>query len=172
MKKLLFIIITCGIALAGYSQATQTQMGNLAVDANTTFGTIGGSALGGTGFLLNNIDGTTIWNIGGEAGYFLQDNLAAKVGLGFGDFDGSTIFSYKIGVKYYVNGMIPAQIDFWGQSGDDFFPADKPTFIGIQAGYAFFIGEIVSFEPSLRYNISMNDFDNIFQIQTGFSVFF
>ena len=65
------------------------------------------------------------------------------------------------------------QVDYTGQSGDDFFGGENPSYLGLQGGYAFFLGEMVSIEPSLRYNLSLNSdfFDDIFQIQIGFSIF-
>ena len=69
---------------------------------------------------------------------------------------------------------VPFQVDFSSQSGDDFFGEEKPSYLGLQGGYAIFIGDMVSIEPTLRYNISLNSdyFENIFQVQIGFSIFF
>ena len=152
-----------------------TDEGKFVIDANTTLGSIGGISIGGggTSFLLTTSEGTTIWNVGAEVGYFVIDDLAIKVGLGYGDFDGMSLVSYKFGAKYYVVGSIPIQVDFSGQGGEDFFGSEKPSYLGFQAGYAFFIGDMVSLEPALRYSLSLNsdNYDNIFQIQIGFSIF-
>lgn len=175
MKKLALVFIALGLSSYAFSQNEQTMKGGVVIDANTTLGSIGGIGLGGSGtsFLLTSSDGTTIWNIGAEIGYFAADNLAIKIGFGFGDFDGSSIISYKFGAKYYVTGSIPIQIDFSGQGGDDFFGDEKPSYLALQGGYAFFLGDMVSLEPSLRYNITTNSdsYENLFQVQMGFSIF-
>lgn len=174
MKNFLIVIVVLGITINVFAQGEQTQKGSVVIEANTNVGSIGGILGGnGTGFLLSTSDGTTIWNIGGELGYFTAENFAIKVGFGYGDFDGFTLVSYKIGGKYYVEGKIPFQVDYTGQSGDDFFSGENPSYLGLQGGYAFFLGEMVSIEPSLRYNLSLNSdfFDDIFQIQIGFSIF-
>lgn len=158
-----------------------TAKGNVVIDANTTIGSYGGFFGGsGTSFFLSSSDGTTIWNIGAEIGFFVADNLAIKLGLGYGSikFEGSdgssNLFSYKLGLKYYIVSKVPFQVDYSGQSGEDFFGDEKPSYLGLQAGYAFFIGDMVSIEPALRYNLSLNSdsSENIFQVQVGFSIFF
>ena len=151
-----------------------TAKGNVVVDANTTLGSIGGIlGGGGTSFLLTSVDGTTFWNIGAELGFFVIDDLALKFGFGFGDYDGSNLVSYKLGAKYYVGGNIPFQADYSGQGGEDIFGTEKPSYLGIQGGYAFFIGDMVSLEPALRYSLSLNSdfYENMFQVQIGFSIF-
>ena len=174
MKRLLIALMAMGISLSLCAQNEQTQKSSFLIEANTTIGSIGGIIGGnGTSFLLSSADGTTFWSIGAEMGYFVIENFAIKAGMGYGDFDGSSIFSYKIGGKYYVAGNFPFQVDYSGQSGDDFFGGDNPSYLGFQGGYAFFLGEMVSIEPALRYNLSLksDSFENIFQVQIGFSIF-
>jgi len=172
MKKLL---ISAALLFLCFTSYAQTEEGTIMIEANTSFASIGG-LLGssGTGFNLSVVDGTTIWNIGGEAGYFVSDQFAIKLGLGFGDFDGASLFSFRVGGKYYAANKVPLQVDITNQSGEDIFGSENPTYLGLQAGYAIFIGESkrVSIEPSLRYNISINEvFEDILQLQAGFSIF-
>ena len=174
MKNILIVLMVLGISINLHAQNEHIQEGNVVIEANTTVGSIGGILGGpGTSFLLLSSDGATIWNIGGEVGYFIAENIALKAGLGYGDFDGATFVSYKIGGKYYAGGQFPLQVDFSGQSGDDFFGGENPSYLAFQGGYAFFLGSMVSLEPSLRYNISLNSdfFEDIFQVQIGFSIF-
>jgi hypothetical protein len=180
MKKIILVLMVMSISFYAASQDEQvangghTDKGKFVIDANTTLGSIGGIIGGsGTSFLLSSVDGTTIWNIGAEVGYFVIDDLAIKVGFGYGDLDGSSIVSYKFGAKYYAIGSIPIQIDFSGQGGEDIFGTETPSYLGLQAGYAIFIGDMISIEPALRYNLSLNSdfYENIFQIQMGFSIF-
>ena len=174
MKNILIVIMLVGISINLCAQNEHTQEGNVVIEANSTIGSIGGILGGsGTSFLLSSSDGTTIWNIGAEVGYFVVENLAIKAGFGYGDYDGSGIVSYKIGGKYYIVGKFPIQVDYTGQSGDDFFGGENPSYLGFQGGIAFFLGDMVSIEPSIRYNLSLNSdsFENIFQAQIGFSIF-
>ena len=110
-----------------------------------------------------------------------MDNLAVKLGLGYNSFNrgaGSTSgFAYKIGAKYYIMGNIPVQVDYAGGSGDNYKngAGDTPSYLGLQAGYAVFLGENVSIEPGIRYNNSMNKNyspDSAFQVRVGFALHF
>ena len=156
------------------SNGGQTSKGKYLIEANTNFGAAHGS---NTGFGLTSVDGDTGYNLGLEGGYFVMDNLAIKAGLGYGDASSEDsvdgMFSYKLGAKYYVNGMIPVQVDFNGASGNDV----SPMFLGLQGGYAIFLGQNVSIEPGLRYDFGMNedagdgDF-NPFSLRVGFALHF
>ena len=181
MKKIILITMLLGFSLGTYAQDEQvangghTDKGKFVIDANTTLGSIGGIGIGGggTSFLLTSVEGTTIWNIGAEVGYFVIDDLAIKAGFGYGDLYGRSLVSYKFGAKYYAASSILIQIDLSGQGGKDYFFTVKPSYLGFQAGYAFFIGDMVSLEPALRYSLSLNsdNYENIFQLQMGFSIF-
>ena len=181
MKKLILVFMVMSFSFYALSQdeqsedRTHTDKGKFVIDANTTLSSIGGISIGGggTSFLLTSVEGTTIWNIGAEVGYFVIDDFTIKVGFGYGDVDGSSLVSYKFGAKYYATSSIPIQIDFSGQGGEDIFGTEKPFYLGLQAGYAIFIGDMVSLEPALRYSLSLNsdNYENIFQIQVGFSIF-
>lgn len=182
MKKLL---LSAAIAVLGLSQVNaqdeavggQTSKGKWLIEANTGF-TAGGEAgyiqhTANTGFGLLSVDGTTIWSVGAEGGYFLMDDLAVKAGLGYTDYDGSSVFSYKLGAKYYIISKIPVQIDVNGSSidGND----ENPLWLGLQGGYAIFLGENVSIEPGLRYSHSLNeDFtdESLFELRIGFALHF
>ncbi|MBZ0328375.1 MAG: hypothetical protein K8F54_12260 [Altibacter sp.] len=178
MKKLLFMaaLAVFGLSSNSYAQGDdsgggQTDQGSWLIEANTGFGEAAG---GGTGIYLRSIDGTTAWNIGFDAGYFIIDDLALKGGLGYGDSgqDGvDGMFGWKFGAKYYIIGMIPVGADVNGASGNGF----SPMWVGIQAGYAWFITDSVSVEPGLRYGLGMNedagdgDF-NQFSFNVGFAI--
>lgn len=181
MKKLLL----SAIALAAFTftataqddaaNGGQTSEGKWLIEANTGFGA-GHPA--GTAIYFESEDGNTSFNLGLEGGYFIMDDLAIKAGLGFGSFkaDGAdesiSNFSYKIGAKYYVSGMIPVQIDFNGSSLKD--AEENPSYVGLQGGYAIFLGNNVSIEPGLRYDMSLNDdfFESVFQVNIGFALHF
>ncbi|MBP0905561.1 hypothetical protein ACFSKN_16830 [Mariniflexile gromovii] len=181
MKKLL---LSAAIAVLGLSQVNaqdavgggQTAKGKILIEANTGFGGIentGNSS--NTGFGLYSIDGTTIWSIGAEGGYFVMDDLAVKLGLGYNDYDGASSFTYKLGAKYYIVSKFPVQIDVTGASSDDYFGDETPLWLGLQGGYAWFVGNNVSIEPGIRYNHSLNeDFtdESVFEFRIGFALHF
>ncbi|APY06976.1 hypothetical protein BWZ20_01095 [Winogradskyella sp. J14-2] len=181
MKKL-FLAAFAVFAFASVSaqdgdSSSALTKGSWLVEANTGFG---GGATGAahrstTSFGLTSIDGTTIWSIGGEAGYFVMDDLAIKLGLGYNDFDGASSFSYKLGAKYYIASQFPVQLDFTGASGDDVFGDESPLWLGIQGGYAWFVADNISIEPGLRYNHSLNeDFtdEGVLELNIGFALHF
>ena len=169
MKKL----ITLGaFALFGAMQAQEnsgaTSKGKWVVETNA--GTPMHLYGGGTGFLLTSADGDTIWNVGAEGGYFVSDNLAVKAGLGYGDYFGSGIFSYRVGLQYYINGKFPVAADFSGISADD----DNLNWLGLEGGYAWFVASNVAITPKVRYNFTLdeNKSASTFQGLIGFSLFF
>lgn len=173
MKKI--ILAAIAVMTVGFASAQeQTKKGKYLIEGNTSFG---GNGLGNTGFALSSEDGTTSWNIGAEGGYFVMDNLAVKAGLGYGDtgadYGGST-FSYKVGAKYYVINKIPFEVSYTGASVKD--ADENPSYLGIQGGYAWFIGNNISIEPGLRYNLTLNDNygtgKDVLQFNIGFALHF
>lgn len=173
MKTRKIILMILAVFAFGFVNAQeQTAKGKWLIEANT-----GNAMLGSTGFSFSSSDGSNQYNLGLDGGYFVADNLALKAGLGFGgykdDFDDSTIFSYRLGAKYYVKGMIPLTLDLTGASIKD--SVENPMWLGIGAGYAIFLGSNVSIEPGVRYNHSLNeDYSDkgIFQVNVGFALHF
>jgi len=146
----------------------QTSKGKWLIEANT-----GNAVLGTTGIYFTSQDGESTFNVGLDGGYFVMDDLAVKAGLGYGtnSLTDISVFSYRLGAKYYVKSMIPVTLDFTGASIED--ANENPLWLGIGAGYAWFIGDHVSIEPGLRYNVSLNeDFtdEGIFQFNIGFAI--
>ena len=182
MKKtfLLAAFAVLGLSQVNAQEASnggQTSKGKWLIEANTGFSA--GGEIGfvqhtaNTGFGLYSIDGQTAWSIGTEGGYFVMDDLAVKAGLGYSDLDYTTVFSYKVGAKYYVISKIPFQVDLNGASIKD--SNENPLWLGLQGGYAIFLGENVSIEPGLRYSVSLNqDFydKGIFEARIGFALHF
>ncbi len=158
------------------SSGGQTAQGSWLIEANTGFGGGGGPLAhsANTSFGLTSFDGNTSWALGGEAGYFVADDLAVKLGLGYFDSDGSASgLTYKVGGKYYINSMIPVQVDLTGSSIKD--ADNNPLWLGLQGGYAIFLGDMVSIEPGLRYNLSLNEDvtdEGLFEFRIGFALHF
>ncbi|GAA0744150.1 hypothetical protein [Gaetbulibacter jejuensis] len=176
MKKLMLLAAMVAFGFTAKAQGSDDggnalSEGSWVIEANT-----GSWTTGSTAFSLTSQDGITMWSIGGEAGYFIMDDLAIKVGLGYGDNGGdgagSSAFNYKVGAKYYIDGQFPVGVDFTGSSVKDF--DENPSYVGIQGGYAWFVAPNVSIEPTLRYNLSMNDdfYESAFQGLIGFAFHF
>lgn len=176
MKKL---VLAGAVALFGMMSA-QTQnpalvKGKWLVEANTNFGVLSPSNTS-IGFYTN--DGNSLFKIGGEAGYFVANNLALKVGLGvtsittkdfFGDKETATAFNYKIGAKYYIASMFPVQVDFNGISSE----GENINAVGFQGGYAWFVSPNISIEPGIRYDLGTAEGSTgIFSGNVGFALHF
>ena len=182
MKKIILSLVavaTFGAVNAQEKESTggQTSKGKWLIEANTGFGAITGA---NTSLGYSSQGDLKQMSIGAEGGYFVMDNLAVKVGLGYNSFDDGinsvSGFAYKVGAKYYIMGNIPVQLDYTGASGDLYKAgSETPSYLGVQAGYAVFLGENVSIEPGIRYNSSLNDNytkDGQFQLQVGFALHF
>jgi outer membrane protein W len=180
MKKILLsavALLAFGFANAQEEKSeggNQTSKGKWLIEANT-----GNAMLGTTGFYFTSSDGESSFNAGLDGGYFIMDNLALKAGLGYGSDSASetSSFSYRLGAKYYVKSMIPVTLDLTGASGDavENFAGETPMWLGIGAGYAWFLGDNVSIEPGIRYNHSLNDDytdKGVFQLNVGFALHF
>ena len=68
---------------------------------------------------------------------------------------------------------IPVTLDVTVTSTDS---DEDPMWLGIGAGYAFFLVDNVSIEPGLRYNICLNsafeDLPAVIQFNVGFALHF
>lgn len=181
MKKLFLVAFAIFTFISVNAQDSnsgdQTAEGKWLIEANT-----GNAVLGTTGIYFSTSDGSSSYNLGLDGGYFIMDDLAIKAGLGYGGFspdigDDISSFSYRLGVKYYINGMIPVTVDATGASGDgaENFAGETPLWLGVGAGYAWFVSDSVSIEPGVRYNLSLNeDFtdEGVFQVNVGFVLHF
>lgn len=170
MKKLLLLAAFAVLGFTVNAQETGNSLsqGSWVIEANT-----GSWATGSTAFSLTSEDGNTMWSVGAETGYFIMENLALKVGLGYSDFGNDfSAFTYKVGAKYYIAGQFPVGVDYTGASYKDF--DENPSYVGLQGGYAWFVADNVSIEPTFRYNLSMNSdfYDDAFQGLIGFAFHF
>lgn len=164
MKKLLLVIaiVAAGFTANAQESNGQTAKGKWVIEANT-----GSAATGNTAFSFASSDGNSDFAIGLDGGYFIMDDLAIKGGLGYND--GKEAFTYKVGAEYYIAGQFPVGIDFTGTSMD----AGSVNWLGLQAGYAYFLGENVAVKPALRYNIGLEDGQKgLFQGLIGFALYF
>ena len=75
MKKLL---LTAAAVFALTTVTAQTEKGSLLIETN-----IANQMVGTTSFSLQSYDGETAYSLGVDGGYFIMDDLAIKVGLGY-----------------------------------------------------------------------------------------
>lgn len=171
MKKLMIAAIAVFVFAQVNAQdggTNPTAKGTWLIEANT-----GNAMLGTTGIYFSSQDGDSSYNVGLDGGYFIMDDLALRAGLGYGggDFSADT-FSYRLGGKYYINSQFPVGLDLTGASIDG--ADENPLWLGIQGGYAWFLGDNVAIEPGIRYNYSLNENftdKGVFQVNIGFTIF-
>ncbi|TCP25768.1 hypothetical protein EV195_103128 [Tenacibaculum skagerrakense] len=166
MKKFLLTIamVAFGFAANAQDDSGQTSKGKFVIEANT-----GSLSTGSTAFSFSSTDGVTSFSLGLDGGYFFMDDLAVKAGLGYVDLNGTSLFNYKIGAEYYIDGQFPVGVDFTGSSSD----GASVNWIGLQAGYAYFLAENVSVKPTVRYNVAIEDgVPGTFQGLIGFALYF
>ncbi len=175
MKKLFIFSISSLFCLTLFSQNGVTEKGSFFLETGSSLSNLLTTVnIPNTGFALLIDEGEITWAIGMEAGFFPVDNLALKFGLGYSEFgDFFSIFNYKVGTKYYIDGRAPLQIDITGANIED--NQDQPLWLGIQGGYALMLGDRVALEPTFRYNVNLNNdlgYDNIVEVRMGFVFFF
>ena len=166
MKKFLLTIamVAFGFAANAQDESGQTAKGKFVIEANT-----GSATTGNTSFSFSSSDGQSSFSLGLDGGYFVADNFAVKGGLGYADINDASLFVYKVGAEYYLDGQFPVGIDFTGTS----FDGGSSNWVGLQAGYAYFLGENVSVKPALRYNIGLDEGqEGLFQGLIGFALYF
>ncbi|REH48834.1 hypothetical protein C7448_105114 [Tenacibaculum gallaicum] len=163
MKKLLVVIAMVAVGFTANAQEAngQTAKGKWVIEANT-----GSATTGNTSFSLATSNGNTQWSLGLDGGYFVADDLAVKAGLGYQDNGFGDAFVYKIGAEYYIDSQFPVSVDFTGDTNSDL------RWLGLQAGYAWFLGENVSLKPAVRYNVGLDNQDGVFQGLIGFALYF
>lgn len=160
----MFLLV--GITTYAQNDSNSLSQGSWIIEANT-----GSWTTGSTAFSLVSTNGYTLYSIGTEGGYFVSDNLALKLGLGYSggdDMDGT--FNYKVGVKYYIIDEIPLGVDYTGASSN----GNGASWVGVQGGYAWFVANNVSIEPTIRYNMTLDEdkADSAFQGLIGFAFHF
>ena len=176
MKKIILsaiAIMTIGFANAqtkGKGTSSQTSEGKFVIEANT-----GSLATGSTALSFNSTEFGTDFTIGLDGGYFIMDNLALKGGLGVSSSSpkggtSTSVTTYKFGAQYYILNKIPVGIDYTGISTT----GTNASWVGIEGGYAIFLGENVAITPKVRYNNTLDKDKAVssFQGLVGFSLFF
>lgn len=127
MKK--FFTILCA-AMLSFGVSAQTDAGNMYLGANSN--------------LELNFGDNEDMTFKAMAGYFMMDNLMVGAILNYsksGSADGD--FGFGAGVRYYMNNI-------YGQFSYE-IPGEDQSEMNIQLGYAAYLNDNVSVEPSFSY---------------------
>ena len=133
---------------------------------------------GTSNFGLITGDGTTIFNLYANGGYFVANKFSVVVGLGFEMIsvggNSVNILGFNTGFRYYLvkanNGGL-----FINSLLNVTKPNDLKAELGLTlgAGYSFFLNNRVSFEPTANFVMPFKEgSSNIFIFGGGFSIFF
>lgn len=169
MKKLLLTLFASVIVFA-----TSAQISKGAI-------LVGGSS--NLGFTSYNEDAGDYsqFNIDVKGGYFIMDNLAVGLNLGyssadFGDSGKKTNTGFGVFGRYYFNGKIFGGVGFNSVKvkfeSDSLDSESTVSVIPIEIGYAAFLNDAIAIEPALNYSIYGSDGDGAsFGVNVGITVF-
>lgn len=160
MKKLLFVFAML-FATMSFAQFS----------AGTSFIGVGTTSPTGMNFSTVRDSGVRNYQVGLEGGHFLVNKLAVVAGAGYnvtrvkdvGTTDEA--ISYKAGFKYYVENVLPVQVDYNG--------VDNLNYVGTELGWAFKLANNFTLEPKVRYDFALkNEEKDRFTAGFGFNYFF
>ena len=105
--------------------------------------------------------GETSVSVGVSGGYFLTDNFAVKVGLGYAHTSTKGVtqinsYGYSIGAEGYIEGIVPIGVTYAGAVNKG--KQQNASYMQFHAGYAFTIGNHFVITPMVRYDKSLNDY--------------
>ncbi|WP_420316214.1 hypothetical protein [Ekhidna sp.] len=174
MKKV--ILIANLIAIIGCAEA-QTDRGSWLLGASSSFG------YSSTSYDAVQIENASNFNLEVSAGFFLIENLAAGLNIGYDKtkqgFDGNTTSLFGPFVRYYVKGVFFLGTSYAAASREEIFASAGETkkfgFLAFEAGCPIWIVDNVAIEPSLNYGIASGDDivnSKTFGLNVGFSVYF
>ena len=155
MKK---ILLTALVAFTMISASAQISKGTFMIGAS--------SNVGYNNLSPDNSSGYTILNINAKGGYFLINNLALGLNIGYlknEDFTETSIGAFG---RYYLFGKFFAGAGFTSIKPNE---GDAGTEIPIEIGFAGFVASNFALEPSLNY--SMGDGYERFGLNIGFTLY-
>lgn len=144
MKKLLLVTLLSILSVVVFSQSEEgfTRKGKYLVETGSSFFSGSGASTGGS-ILFD--DGSTLTQIGIEAGKFVSENLAFKIKLGTFGGSGTTFTNIAAGAKYYIAGVAPIDLNAGILTG-----FGSTSFIGSgHIGYAIKAANNIYFEPKV-----------------------
>jgi opacity protein-like surface antigen len=159
MKKicslLLMFVLTASAAFAQFEKGTKY---------------VGASATG-LGFTYSSNEKFR-FGLEATAGYFVADCLMLRANIGYEHKQHVDDFNVGAGVRYYFDQcgvFIGAGAEF-----DHFTKSNNDVMIPLTVGYAFFVNQHITIEPSLSYKMSTHDFggNSSFGLNIGFGFYF
>lgn len=170
MRKLLFTTLMC---LCIIQLSAQTEQGKILMGATSNLGL---SVQTQDAVEDNSFN----FSIGAQGGYFVINNLAAGLNLGFstssqGDFSGTSITIGPFARYYFENVFFGGSFSFINTNSDngvsDF--SSNGSQLGLELGYAAFLNNNVAIEPKITYANTGGDFDGLTAIalNIGFTIY-
>ncbi|MCB0495160.1 MAG: outer membrane beta-barrel protein [Cyclobacteriaceae bacterium] len=167
--KIVLCIIVALVIFNGIANA-QISQGTIAVSTGTNLN-YSSSSYKGSDTKLNQ------FNLNLTGGYFFAQNFIIGAGIAYSstnyksssyDYDTkSTTFS--IFSRYYINGAFFLGIGYGSVKYEDL---DALNELDFQVGYAAFISDNISIEPSLNYGLGLGDNEgNTFLVNLGFGLY-
>jgi len=140
-KTYLFVFATLfSISLIGQNDEAFTRNGKWVIETGTSLITGFFPASGGS-ILFD--EGSTVTQIGIDIGKFVSDDVVVKVKAGIVDIEGSSLKSFSGGLKYYLGGKAPLEVNLGLLSGFGSSEFISEALIG----YAATLADNVYFEP-------------------------
>jgi outer membrane protein len=158
MKKVIFTLV---LAVASAGAFAQIEQGTILV---------GASSNGGFNSYNEDAGDFSEFNLDVKGGYFVIENLALGLNIGFEKNSEADDASTSLGLfgRYYVNGKIFGGVGFTSAKSGDF----SASVIPIEVGYAAFLGKVVAIEPALSYSIFGGDAEGAaFGLNVGLSIY-
>ena len=156
MKLIYGLIFSLLFALSLSAQKPQIQEGKIALVFD--FHAVGEKP-SFTSIHFPSLEEAPYWNMSGKFSCFVAEGFAIKAGIGLGH-QGKTGLGLQLGAQWYIGNRVPIQIDYssfthvdldfgWGGDG---ITTNRSRRMGFQAGYAFFLGEKLNIEPTIRFS--------------------
>lgn len=163
------LILFIGVMFSGLTAAQDNYFrGRTATEAKSY--SIG---LNSSNLSFSNKDKVSYINADLNAGYFIWDQVQAKAGVSFDltirPEETSADVNYSAGVKYYAGNVFPLYVGWYGANGYDLKAIRH--YLELRAGYAYFISDSMSIEPSVGYLYSDRQ-ANVFKFNFGINLFF
>jgi hypothetical protein len=190
MFKRFALLLTLGLFAVAANAQTQIEKGKFIIGGN---GSLGFTSFGEQEVAGNTVDnsGSSVFNFGVNAGYFFINNLAAGLLLDFSstspdEGDDESLLGVGPFVRYYI--PVAETFAFYPQASFQFVSGSEGdtdlsgTELGVGVGGAVFLGESVSLDLFLGYNLTTVDREtsggdvefsqNNFGANVGFNIFF
>lgn len=154
MKKILFAML---LVLASVNANAQFEKGTQ----------YGNTYLSGLGIGYGGTE-KFYFGIGGDYGYFIENNWMLRGGAGYQHVDGYNAFTLNLGGRYYFKkcGVFTGLGLQYEHKGSEF---NWFQFVP-EVGYCFYVNHYISLEPSVYADLCCNDWSNGSRVGLKFGV--